>query len=112
VAPPPGVGSARVRRDSALSDEEDVFHDDGKPTSPPVVHSPPKPKEETVLVSQCFIYLCICICILIWFYLISFLRETRQISVYVRKGNFFHTRCKVYQFAQFVNLSYYQAVIV
>ncbi|KAK2146253.1 hypothetical protein LSH36_622g01000 [Paralvinella palmiformis] len=50
VAPPPGVGSARVRRDSALSDEEDVFHDDGKPTSPPVVHSPPKPKEETVLV--------------------------------------------------------------
>ena len=53
MAPPPGVGSARVRRDSALSDE-DVFHDDNKPTSPPVTQSPPKPKEEKILVNIIF----------------------------------------------------------
>lgn len=43
MAPPPGAGSARVRRDSALSDDENVF-DDEKPLSP---KSPPSKKEES-----------------------------------------------------------------
>ena len=65
VAPPPGVGSARVRRDSALSDEE-VFNEDSKPTSPPVTQSPPKPKEEKILVNRtvCLcVSLCMCVCV-------------------------------------------------
>lgn len=48
VAPPPGVGSARVRRDSTLSDQEDnVFdeeHNAGPPSKSP--KSPPANKDE------------------------------------------------------------------
>ena len=43
VAPPPGAGSARVRRDSALSDEhEEVFDEDKSHSRTPPAYTPPK----------------------------------------------------------------------
>ena len=53
VAPPPSAGSARVRRDSTLSGDEDVFEEgkSSKPTTPKEKEAPvklvpaPPPKE-------------------------------------------------------------------